>query len=102
MCQPTGPGDVWGIELLSRGDTRKAGVPEGSPDGRLRHILLKQGHPALAKAEVCPATAACGLPVCIFSPVIHMGWSSADDDDDGNQPAVYLRIDVDDGFAPKQ
>lgn len=102
MCRPYNPHEVWGIEVLSVGDAKKAGVPEDPPDGRFRHILLKQGHHAFSKAELCPATAACGLPVRIFSPVIHMGRLSANHSDDGNQPAVYLRIEVDDGFAPFQ
>lgn len=102
MCRKINPGEVWGIEILSLGDARTAGVPKDSTEERFRHILLKKGHLAFAKAERCPATAACGLPVRIFSPVYHTGQVSADHSDDGNQPAVYLRIEVNDGFAPMQ
>jgi hypothetical protein len=101
MCRPFNADEVWGIELLSLGDAKKAGVPKDSPDGRFRHILLKKGHPAFSKAELCSATAACGLPIYIFSPVLHMGRFSTDPSNDGNQPAVYLRIEAD-GFAPIQ
>ncbi|KIP02580.1 hypothetical protein PHLGIDRAFT_78944 [Phlebiopsis gigantea 11061_1 CR5-6] len=98
VCRALAPGEVWGIEVLSAGDMRRAGVPPDALAARFRHVLLTPGHPALAMAELCPATAAAGLPVAIYSPVIHAG---KDDGRGGsNQPAVYLRVEVDSGLAP--
>ena len=55
-------------------------------------------HPIFTdRGELCPLTVLYGIPVIIFSEALSSGLLGAE-----NQPAVYLRIEADDGFAPVQ
>ncbi len=90
MCRPIGPNEVWGIKIL---DNRHQ--PWFS---QFQHVLLNTSHPIFTKGELCPVTAKCGYPLLIYSDSIHGGLPAQED----NQPAVYLRIEPHDGFAPMQ
>jgi len=81
-----GEGTVWGIRL-SRGEfsVSKSFIPE----------LLSPNHPIFTLGELCPTTALYGIPLIICSTRMFSTYYSGD-----NQPAVYLRIEPDDGFAP--
>ncbi|KAJ3558332.1 hypothetical protein NM688_g992 [Phlebia brevispora] len=102
MCKRLNPGEVWGIEILSKGEAARLGIPTLPVPGRFRHILLPKGHPAFTMSELCPATKLCGISLRIFTTMLFTGRSvyRGDVEESGeNQPAVYLRIE-DDGFAP--
>ncbi|KAJ7451209.1 ectomycorrhiza-upregulated zf-MYND domain-containing protein [Mycena galericulata] len=98
MCRRLEPDEVWGIKLLCKRELA-ALPPSPEPDiaRRITHILLKKNHPVFGRGDLCPATQAYGFPLLIFSDGVHLGRQS---EGSGNQPAVYLRIEVDDGFAP--
>ncbi|KAL7278083.1 hypothetical protein ACG7TL_008053 [Trametes sanguinea] len=88
VCHPLSDGEVWGIKIL---DNRHA------PWSRqFQHVLLKPSHPVFTVGELCPVTDICGTPLLIWSERLHGGKRALDD----NQPAVYLRIEPDNGFAP--
>ena len=66
---------------------------------QFQHVLLdSSSHPIFTQGELCPVTAMCGFPLLIYSEAIHGGLPAYEN----NQPAVYLRIEPDDGFAPAQ
>ncbi|KAI0699492.1 hypothetical protein C8T65DRAFT_812518 [Cerioporus squamosus] len=88
MCRPIGPDEVWGIKIL---DNRHQ--PWSS---QFKHVLLNTSHPIFTKGELCPVTEKCGYPLLIYSDSIHGGVPAQEN----NQPAVYLRIEPHDGFAP--
>ncbi|KAJ7804277.1 ectomycorrhiza-upregulated zf-MYND domain-containing protein [Mycena leptocephala] len=98
MCRQLQPDEVWGIKLLSKGELA-ALPPSPEPDiaRRIQHILLKKNHPIFTQGDLCPATQVYGLPLLIFSNGVHLGRQSAGSE---NQPAVYLRIEVENGLAP--
>lgn len=54
------------------------------------HLVFKRG-------ELCPVTKLFGIPLLIYSAAVERG---IDMPGQGNQPAVYLRIEPHDGFAP--
>ncbi|EIW52895.1 uncharacterized protein TRAVEDRAFT_53328 [Trametes versicolor FP-101664 SS1] len=88
VCKPLEAGEVWGIKIL---DNRY------QPWSRqFQHVLLEPSHPVFTQGELCPVTAECGFPLLIWSEAIHGGLPAMEN----NQPAVYLRIELDDGFAP--
>lgn len=90
VCKPLEAGEVWGIKIL---DNRY------QPWSRqFQHVLLEPSHPVFTQGELCPVTAKCGFPLLIWSEAIHGGLPAMEN----NQPAVYLRIEPDDGFAPFQ
>ncbi|KAI0740207.1 hypothetical protein C8Q76DRAFT_189717 [Earliella scabrosa] len=88
VCRPLAADEVWGIKIL---DNRY------QPWSRqFEHVLLKTSHPIFTQGELCPITALCGYPLLIYSESIHGGVPAQEN----NQPAVYLRIEAYDGFAP--
>ncbi len=94
-CRPYSPNEVWGIRLLGKADydpAKSAGADRG---GAFQHVLLKTDDPVFTRGELCPVTKLYGLPILIHSPAMAKGLDAA-----GNQPAVYLRIEPDNGFAP--
>jgi hypothetical protein len=83
-----GKSAVWGIRLSSK---PKLPVPDCFiPE------LLNLNHPIFILGELCPTTALYGIPLIICSTRMF----SRDYDHTDNQPAVYLRIEPHDGFAP--
>jgi hypothetical protein len=82
-------GAVWGIRLSSNGylPVIKCFIPE----------LLKANHPIFTVGELCPTTDLYGIPLIICSTRMFSNYYVND-----NQPAVYLRIEPDNGFAPFQ
>ena len=56
-------------------------------------------HPVFKRGELCPVTALFGIPLLIYSAAAER---RIDMSGQGNQPAVYLRIEPDNGFAPPQ
>ncbi|OJT09249.1 hypothetical protein TRAPUB_14324 [Trametes pubescens] len=88
VCKPLEADEVWGIKIL---DNRY------QPWSRqFQHVLLEPSHPVFTQGELCPVTAKCGFPLLIWSEAIHGGLPAMEN----NQPAVYLRIEPHDGFAP--
>ncbi|KAJ7762902.1 ectomycorrhiza-upregulated zf-MYND domain-containing protein [Mycena metata] len=98
MCRQLKPDEVWGIKLLCKRELA-ALPPSPEPDiaRRIKHILLKKNHAVFTKGDLCPATQAYGFPLLIFSDGVHLGRQGKGSE---NQPAVYLRIEPEDGFAP--
>ncbi|KAI0641801.1 hypothetical protein C8Q79DRAFT_918876 [Trametes meyenii] len=88
VCRPLAEDKVWGIKIL---DNRFGPWPR-----QFKHVLLKTSHPIFTQGELCPVTAKCGFPLVIWSRTIHGGTPAMGN----NQPAVYLRIEPHDGFAP--
>ena len=87
ICRPLQPTEVWGIKIMDN---------SYAPwQNQFKHILLNTSHPVFSRGELCPLTKQCGFPLVIFSQS-HNGLVLADHD---NQPAVYLRIELD-GIAP--
>ncbi|PPQ92967.1 hypothetical protein CVT25_000168 [Psilocybe cyanescens] len=82
---------VWGVKLL----------PGRYPFDPKRFISwqFNKDHEIFKRGELCPFTALYKIPIIIFSPRIHLGVHDPSDMED-NQPAVYLRIEPHDGFAP--
>jgi hypothetical protein len=64
---------------------------------RYRQKLVQTDHPVFTRGELCPVPELFGIPLLIHSPVIATGIDIENGD---NQPAVYLRIEPEDGFAP--
>ncbi|KAI0357079.1 hypothetical protein OH77DRAFT_127127 [Trametes cingulata] len=88
MCKPLADDEVWGIKIL---DNRHR------PWSRqFQHVLLKASHAIFTRGELCPVTEKCGFPLIIWSEAINGGIPAIEN----NQPAVYLRIEPHDGFAP--
>ncbi|KAI0344145.1 ectomycorrhiza-upregulated zf-MYND domain-containing protein [Trametopsis cervina] len=93
ICRVWSPSEVWAIKVLS---SKEAGCPGSmNPAAQFQHFLLNKQHPAFSRAELCTSTKAYGLPLRIYSPAIANGEEGS-----GNQLAVYLRIEPDNGFAP--
>ncbi|KAK7036303.1 SET domain-containing protein [Favolaschia claudopus] len=98
VCRKLKSDEVWGIKLLCKRDL--AAIPPSSEpeiSRRIQHILLNKNHPIFRQGDLCPATQAYGFPLLIYSDVIHQGRQTQGS---GNQPAVYLRIEVGNGLAP--
>ncbi|KAI0808150.1 hypothetical protein C8Q74DRAFT_115596 [Fomes fomentarius] len=90
ICRVLSPYDVWGIKILDN---------DHAPwNNQFHHVYLNNSHPIFTRGELCPLTEQCGFPLIIFSQA-HNGMSPATQD---NQPAVYLRIEPDNGLAPTQ
>uniref|UniRef100_A0A8H8CPL9 Uncharacterized protein n=1 Tax=Psilocybe cubensis TaxID=181762 RepID=A0A8H8CPL9_PSICU len=82
---------VVGIKLLS-GDGPF--VPR-----RFVPFQFNRDHDIFRLGEVCPFTELYGVPIILFSPLVHLGKREPNDMMD-NLPAVYLRIEPRNGFAP--
>jgi hypothetical protein len=95
MCRPYSPNEVWGIKLLCEGDLKK--MKGTGDDRRFQHILVNIKDPVFTRGELCPVTGLVGIPILIYSQAMESG---RDNEDGNNQPAVYLRIEADDAFAP--
>ncbi|KIL70459.1 hypothetical protein M378DRAFT_156600 [Amanita muscaria Koide BX008] len=100
MCKPHDPQQTWAIQLLDKEEFTKLGTEEES--ARFRHIRIPNTHPIFRTGEICPIVARCGIPLLIYSPVLHGRLSPERDAQLENQPAVYLRIEPHDAFAPFQ
>ena len=90
VCKPLEDNQVLGIKVL---DNRYQ--PWST---QFQHVLLDTSHTIFTQGEMCLLTEQCGLPLMIYSDSIHGGLPAYAD----NQPAVYLRIEAHDGFAPVQ
>ncbi|KAH9895735.1 hypothetical protein C8Q73DRAFT_448816 [Cubamyces lactineus] len=88
MCRPLAEDEAWGVKIL---DNRHAPWPN-----QFQNVLLKTTHPVFTQGELCPVTEVCGFPLVIWSESIHGGKRALEN----NQPAVYLRIEAQDAFAP--
>ncbi|PFH45906.1 hypothetical protein AMATHDRAFT_51402 [Amanita thiersii Skay4041] len=96
MCKPHDPQKTWGIQLLCKGEFKLLNTEDES--ARFKHIHLPNSHPVFTIGELCPVPALCGFPLLIFSPGVHLGQQPTGEWE--NQPAVYLRIEPKDAFAP--
>ena len=95
MCRALAANEVWGIRIRDN----SVRVTSDSPAAPFEHVLLKASHPIFTTGERCPVPQICGFPLIIWSEAHHGLRMPAKDD---NQPAVYLRIEAHDGFAPVQ
>jgi hypothetical protein len=96
MCRSYSPKEVWGITILSN---REVGILDISGHHkRYRHELVPINHPVFTHGEVCPVPRLFGIPLLIYSQSIAIGREIIADGD--NQPAVYLRIEPHNCFAP--
>ncbi|KAH9484839.1 Ankyrin repeat and MYND domain-containing protein 2 [Psilocybe cubensis] len=86
------PGVVHGVKLIAENGRYRP--------GRFVPFEFKKDHNIFKRGEICPFTALYGVPIILYSPLVHLGKSDVDDKD--NQPAVYLRIQPDSGIAPPQ
>jgi hypothetical protein len=84
-----------GVKLYSKGYS--SNVSSHGHRARFVDEKIAPNHPIFTRGELCPLTALYGIPVIIFSEALSSNLSG-----DENQPAVYLRIEVDNGFAPIQ
>ncbi|KAK6981521.1 SET domain-containing protein [Favolaschia claudopus] len=101
VCKKLKSDEVWGIKLLCNRDL--AALPH-SPNSsepeisrRIEHILLNKNHPVFRQGDLCPTTQAYGFPLLIYSDGIHQRRQTQGS---GNQPALCLRMDVENGLAP--
>lgn len=87
---------VWGVKLLPVNGIYTYSVSNLfiAHQFNKRDAIFKLG-------ELCPLTALYGIPIIIFSPRIQLKRHDPNDMEE-NQPAVYLRIESDNGFAPVQ
>ncbi|KAJ3499524.1 hypothetical protein NLJ89_g10094 [Agrocybe chaxingu] len=76
---------VVGVKILDN-DAAKTNLEK-----RFAAEIFKPDHPIFARGELCPLTAVYGIPI-----ILHRTRFPYSD----NQPAVYLRIEASDGFAP--
>lgn len=99
LCRPYSPNEVWGIKLLCDAEKPPSASKDnsGPVPGRFVHELVNTNHPVFKRGELCPVTALFGIPLLIYSAAVERG---IDMPGQGNQPAVYLRIEPDNGFAP--
>jgi hypothetical protein len=84
-----------GVKLHPKGYS--SNTTSRGPRARFVEETFAPNHSIFSRGELCPFTALYGIPVIIFSQALSFGLSG-----DENQPAVYLRIEADDGFAPGQ
>jgi len=97
MCRPYSPNEIWGITILSNRQVGDDSIEE--PHKRYCHELVQADHPVFKRGELCPVTKLYGIPLLVYSQAIAAGRELSDEDE-GNQLAVFLRIEPNDGFAP--
>ncbi|KAF8868306.1 ectomycorrhiza-upregulated zf-MYND domain-containing protein [Mucidula mucida] len=92
------PDEVLGIKLLCNREIPPSANGSDNLEQRIQQVVLKKNHhPIFRLGDVCPATARYGLPLLVLSDWIHQRKAAGGCE---NQPAVYMRIDVDSGLAP--
>ncbi|KAF9024189.1 ectomycorrhiza-upregulated zf-MYND domain-containing protein [Hymenopellis radicata] len=94
---PLNADEVLGIKLLCNREVPPA-KGDGDPEPAIARGGIEEEPSHLPPGDLCPATERYGLPLLVLSDGIHNRKRMPDGD--GNQPAVYMRIDVDSGFAP--
>ncbi|EPQ57124.1 hypothetical protein GLOTRDRAFT_38618 [Gloeophyllum trabeum ATCC 11539] len=104
ICRPAQPNEIWGIKILpNQGGCLygTADVPGGDGQDRSKlfeHVLIKADHPVFSEGELCPVSVAVGMPLILYSAAVNGMQVRARDQ--GNQAAVFLRIEPENAIAP--
>ncbi|KDR67771.1 hypothetical protein GALMADRAFT_231682 [Galerina marginata CBS 339.88] len=86
---------IWGVKILPN---------EYSKTNATKDLFIsshfKLDHPIFTRGELCPLTVLSGIPIVLYSPLLMGGSFDPKEVMSENQPAVYLRIEAHNGFAP--
>ncbi|KAF8971270.1 hypothetical protein BDZ97DRAFT_1350311 [Flammula alnicola] len=94
---------IWGVKIHRQGEFPS--FTSTGPRARFVTEHFEPTHPIFKVGELCPLTVVYGIPIVVYSPTLSVGWDypvkpGEKCDTADNQPAVYLRIETHNGFAP--